>query len=288
MTEDAMRRAEILMEALPYIKEYWGKTVVIKYGGAAMVDPALKDMVASDVVLMKLVGMNPVIVHGGGPDITAMMERLDLPVRFVDGLRVTDRDTMDVVTMVLVGKVNRQIVSAVNRHGKFAVGLAGDDGGLIKAAKRASEVDLGFVGEVASVDTEIVDKLLDDGFSPVIASVGVGEDGAFYNINADTVAAHVAAALYADKLIFLTDVDGLYRDFADKGSLISTLTARQCRDLIEEGNVEEGMVPKLEGILAALERGVRRAHILNGTTPHALLLEVFTDAGVGTMITGDE
>jgi acetylglutamate kinase len=283
--QDAMRRSEILMEALPYIKEYWGKKVVIKYGGAAMTDPALKDSVASDIVLMKLVGMNPVVVHGGGPDITELMDRLELPVKFVDGLRVTDEAAMEVVTMVLVGKVNRGIVSAVNRHGKYAVGLAGDDGGLILASKRQGDKDLGFVGDVAGIDTELLDNLIEDGFTPVIASVGVGEDGAYYNINADQVAAAIAAAVSADKLVFLTDVDGLYADFADKTSLISTLTRDECRDALGSGRVDKGMVPKLEGMLAALDAGVRRAHILNGTTPHALLLELFTDAGIGTMVT---
>jgi acetylglutamate kinase len=227
--------------------------------------------------------MNPVIVHGGGPDITQLMDQLQMPVKFVDGLRVTDEAAMEVVTMVLVGKVNRGIVSAVNRHGKYAVGLAGDDGGLILAAKRPGDVDLGQVGDVASIDTELLDNLIEDGFTPVIASIGVGEDGKYYNINADQVAARVAAAIDADKLVFLTDVDGLYRDFSDKTSLISSLAEEECRALLGSGGVDKGMVPKLEGILAALDAGVRRAHILNGTTPHALLLELFTDAGIGTM-----
>jgi acetylglutamate kinase len=285
MLDDAMKRADILMEALPYIKEYWGKTVVIKYGGAAMTDPALKDSVASDIVLMKLVGMNPVIVHGGGPDVTEMMEKLGMEVRFVDGLRVTDDAAMQVVTMVLVGKVNREIVSAVNRHGKYAVGLAGDDGGLILAEKRPGDTDLGQVGNVKRIDTELLENVIEDGFTPVLASVGVGEDGSYYNINADHVAAAMAAAIKADKLIFLTDVDGLYRDFADKSSLISAISAGECRAMLDGGQVDKGMMPKLSGILGALDGGVRRAHILNGTTPHALLLEIFTDAGIGTMIT---
>lgn len=280
--EDLLQKAHTLTEALPYIKRTWGKTVVIKYGGAAMTDPRLREMVASDVVLMKLVGINPVIVHGGGPDITAYMERLGMPVRFVDGLRVTDDAAMEVVKMVLVGKVNKELVAAINTHGRLAVGLAGDDANVIRG--RQVSPDLGRVGDVASIDTTVVHKLIEDGFIPVIASVGAGEDGS-YNINADTVAVALASALGSDKVIFLTDVDGIYRDFSDKASLISALSLEQARALVASGELSKGMIPKVTACTSALEAGVSRAHILNGTVPHALLLEVYTDAGVGTMIT---
>lgn len=282
--EDLLLKARTLTEALPYIKRTWGKTVVIKYGGAAMTDPALRESVASDVVLMKLVGINPVIVHGGGPDITGYMERLGLPVRFVDGLRVTDDAAMEVVKMVLVGKVNKELVAAINEHGRLAVGIAGDDANLI-AAKQVSP-ELGRVGEVTAIDTTVVDNLIDDGFVPVIASVGGGEGGSF-NINADAVAVEVAAALGSEKVIFLTDVDGIYRDFDDKTSLISALSLDEARTLAASPDLSKGMIPKVQACIAALDAGVERAHILNGTVPHALLLEVYTDAGVGTMITRD-
>ncbi len=281
--EDLLLKAHTLTEALPYIKRTWGKTVVIKYGGAAMTDSALRDMVASDVVLMKLVGINPVIVHGGGPDITRYMERLGMEVRFVDGLRVTDDAAMEVVKMVLVGKVNKELVAAINSHGRLAVGIAGDDANLIRS--HAVSPELGRVGEVTAVDTTVLDNLIDDGFIPVIASVGAGEDGGSYNINADSVAVQMASALGSEKVIFLTDVDGIYRDFADKGSLISALSLAEAERLAVSGDLSAGMLPKLASCIAALEAGVERAHILNGTVPHALLLEVYTDAGVGTMIT---
>ncbi|HEY3317319.1 MAG TPA: acetylglutamate kinase [Coriobacteriia bacterium] len=283
--EDLLQKARTLTEALPYIKRTWGKTVVIKYGGAAMTDPALRDMVASDVVLMKLVGINPVIVHGGGPEITGYMERLGMPVRFVDGLRVTDDAAMEVVKMVLVGKVNKELVAAINMHGRLAVGIAGDDGSLISAAQVSAE--LGRVGEVRAIDTTVVDNLIDDGFIPVIASVGAGDGGGSYNINADAVAVAMASALGSEKVIFLTDVDGVYRDFADKGSLISALSLPEAHGMVASGELGAGMIPKVQACIDALEAGVERAHILNGTVPHALLLEVYTDAGVGTMITRD-
>lgn len=282
---DLLAKAQTLTEALPYIKRTWGKTVVIKYGGAAMTDPALRESVASDIVLMKLVGINPVIVHGGGPEITGYMERLGLPVEFVGGLRVTSDEAMEVVKMVLVGKVNKELVAAINSHGRLAVGIAGDDANLI--AGRAIAPELGRVGEVAAIDTTVVTKLIDDGFVPVIASVGGGEDGSF-NINADTVAGELAAALGSDKVIFLTDVDGLYRDFSDKSSLISALTLAQAEEIVSGGGLSSGMIPKIEACARALRGGVSRAHLLNGTIPHSLLLEVYTDEGVGTMITRDD
>jgi acetylglutamate kinase len=283
--EDLLLKAHTLTEALPYIKRTWGKTVVIKYGGAAMTDPALRDMVASDVVLMKLVGINPVIVHGGGPEITGYMERLGMEVRFVDGLRVTDEDAMEVVKMVLVGKVNKELVAAINAHGRMAVGLSGDDANMIRA--RAISPELGRAGEVSEVDTTVVDNLIEDGFIPVIASVGAGEDGGSFNINADTVAVRMAVALGSEKVIFLTDVDGIYRDFEDKDSLISALSLDAAEALAASGELSKGMIPKVLACTSALRAGVTRAHILNGTVPHALLLEVYTDDGVGTMITRD-
>jgi acetylglutamate kinase len=283
--EDLLLKARTLTEALPYIKRTWGKTVVIKYGGAAMTDPALRESVASDLVLMKLVGINPVIVHGGGPEITSYMERLGMPVRFVDGLRVTDDAAMELVKMVLVGKVNKDLVGAINGHGRLAVGLAGDDANLISAVQVSPE--LGRVGDVKSIDTTVVDNLIDDGFIPVIASVGRGADGGSFNINADVVAVEMAAALGSEKVIFLTDVDGVYRDFDDKSSLISALSEAEARELVASGELSKGMIPKVLACISALDAGVERAHILNGTVPHALLLEVYTDAGVGTMITHD-
>src|SRR5450759_1584791 len=283
--QELLLKAQTLTEALPWIKRTWGKTVVIKYGGAAMTDPELRAHVASDLVLMKLVGINPVIVHGGGPDITSYMERLGMQVRFVDGLRVTDDAAMEVVKMVLVGKVNKELVSAVNAHGRLAVGVSGDDGNLIRA--RAVSERLGRVGEVTAIDTTVLDNLIEDGFIPVVATVGAGEDGGSFNINADLVAGEIAAALSAEKVIFLTDVDGLYDDFADKSSLISALTLSQAEELISGDTLSKGMIPKIGACAIALRAGVERAHILNGTVPHSLLLEVYTDAGVGTMIVVD-
>jgi acetylglutamate kinase len=234
---------------------------------------------------MKLVGVNPVIVHGGGPDITAFMERLGMPVEFYQGLRVTDDAAMEVVKMVLVGKSNKELVSAINEPGRYAVGIAGDDGNLIRA--KQLDPKLGRVGEVTSIDTTVVTNLIEDGFIPVIASVGAGEGGGSYNINADLVAGALADALDAEKVIFLTDVDGLYADFDDKDSLISALSLEQAQDLVAYDRLSSGMIPKVAACIRALLGGVERAHILNGTIPHSLLLEVYTDAGVGTMITHD-
>lgn len=281
--KDSLAKAATLMEALPWIKHAWGRTVVIKYGGAAMTDSALRDAVAADIVLMKLVGVNPVVVHGGGPEITSFMERLGMPVRFHQGLRVTTDEAMDVVKMVLVGKVNKELVSAINSHGRYAVGMSGEDGNTVVAT--ALDPELGRVGEVTEIDTTVLANLIEDGFIPVVATVAAGDDGGSFNVNADLVAGRLAAALGADKCIFLTDVDGLYRDFSDKGSLISALSAVEAEEMIMADELEGGMVPKVAACVHALRGGVRRAHILNGTVPHALLLEVYTDEGVGTMIT---
>ncbi len=281
-----MEKAQILTEALPYIKEYHGKTVVIKYGGAAMEREDLKEVVATDIVLMKYVGLNPVIVHGGGPEVSRHMKAMGKEVKFVNGLRVTDKDTIDIVKMVLVGKINKEIVSLINRHGRLAVGVSGDDGNLIIAEKKQLDgVDLGYVGEVSKINAEVLNNLIKDDFIPVVATVGVGEDGMSYNINADKVAGEIAAALKADKIIFLTDVDGLYKDFENKDSLISELKLIDCEEKLANKEIQQGMLPKVEGCVTALKAGVSRSHILNGTIPHALLLEIFTDRGVGTMIT---
>ncbi len=285
MDMDMHDKAAILMESLPWIKRAWGRTVVIKYGGAAMTDEALRHSVAADIVLMKLVGINPVIVHGGGPEITAYMQRLEMPVEFVDGLRVTTPEAMELVRMVLVGKVNGDLVSAINAHGRLAVGIAGDDGNLIRATMKDER--LGRVGEVTAIDTTVVSNLIDDGFIPVVASVAAGDDGGSFNINADLVAGEIASALGAEKVIFLTDVDGLYADFADKGSLISALDFSEAESMLAGGTLASGMIPKVGACVHALRRGVERAHILNGTIPHALLLEIYTNEGVGTMITGE-
>ena len=283
--KDLLAKAATLTEALPYIKRTYGKTIVIKYGGAAMTDPKLREHVASDIVLMKLVGMNPVIVHGGGPEITGYMNRLSLPVEFYDGLRVTTDEAMEVVKMVLVGKVNPELVAAINLHGRLAVGVSGDDGNLVTAKQR--DPRLGRVGDGTEIDTTVIDNLIEDGFIPVVATVAAGDDGGSCNVNADLVAAKLALALQADKVIFLTDVDGLYADFSDKSSLISALTPDEAEEMIALDTLEGGMVPKVAACVHALRSGVRRAHILNGTVLHALLLEVYTDEGVGTMIAAD-
>jgi len=286
-------RARILTEALPYIQRFRGKTVVIKYGGNAMVDEALKNSFARDVVLMKLVGIDPVVVHGGGPQIGQLLERIGKESRFVQGMRVTDRETMDVVEMVLGGLVNKEIVNLVNQHGGKAVGLSGKDGGLIRAkkmvlkqgpkdAKQPSEIiDIGHVGEVQGIDPEVV-ALLDSGeFIPVIAPIGVGEDGQTYNINADVVAGKLAITLKAEKLILLTNTTGVL----DKaGKLLTGLSAKEVDTLIETEIIHGGMLPKVNCALDAVKSGVKSAHIIDGRVVHAVLLEIFTDQGVGTLI----
>ena len=275
-------KAAILAEALPYIQEFSGTTVVIKYGGHAMEDPALADLFAQDVVLMRYVGMNPVVVHGGGPQITELMQRLGKQPEFVDGLRITDAETVDIVRMALVGKVNREIVSSVNRHGSYAVGLSGEDAGLITVSMRDER--LGFVGDVSSIDPSIVVRLLNEDLIPVIATIGVDETGQAYNINADTVAGAIAEALDAEKLVYLTDVAGLYADYPDESTLISRIDVAGLKSLEADGKLSEGMIPKIRSCVDAVNNGVRRAHILDGRIPHALLLEFFTREGIGTMI----
>jgi acetylglutamate kinase len=278
-----VRDIATLLEALPYIREFHGRTVVIKYGGAAMIDPALKEDFARDVVLLKYVGMNPVIVHGGGPEITAYMERLNLPVHFVDGLRVSDEQTVEVAKMVLVGKVNKDIVLLINRHGQPAVGLCGDDGLLFRAIRQPapSGQDIGFVGRIEHVDVDVLKHVAQD-YIPVVASVGADREGHSYNINADEAAGAVARALEAHKVMFLTDVVGWLRDPGDPRSLVSEATADEIADALP--GIEGGMRPKLAACLEAIQGGVSSAHIVDGRVPHSLLLELFTDAGQGTKI----
>jgi acetylglutamate kinase len=287
-----IEKAEILMEALPYIKKFYGKTVVIKYGGNAMVDEELKASFAKDVTLMKYIGINPVIVHGGGPQISKTMERMGLKPKFVSGYRVTDSETMDIVEMVLGGKVNKEIVNLINSNGGRAVGLTGKDGGLIKAKKKLMKgtspetgapeiIDAGLIGEVESIDASILDALDKGGFIPVIAPVGVGANGETYNINADLVAGAVASALSASKLILLTDIAGIQ----DKdGNLITTLNKKKVQELIKKKVITGGMLPKVAACFDALGGNVGKVHVVDGRVPHALLLEIFTDKGIGTEI----
>ena len=277
-------KTDVLIEALPYIRKFMGSTVVVKYGGNAMTDAALARQFAEDIVLMRSVGMRPVVVHGGGPQISALMERLGMVPEFRDGRRVTDADSLDVARMVLVGKVNRDIVSAINVHGPLAVGLSGEDAGLLLATARDPE--LGFVGDVHEVNPGIIQRLLAEDLIPVVSTIGAGADGQSYNINADTVAGAIAEALGAEKVVYLTDVPGLLADVDDGSSLISHIDAKALQDLIDGGDLTGGMIPKIEACIHAVEQGVRSAHILDGRIPHVLLLEIFTDSGIGTMITG--
>jgi acetylglutamate kinase len=272
----------VLSQALPYIREFSGKTVVIKYGGHAMDDAALADLFAADVVLMRLVGIDPVIVHGGGPQISDLMRRLGKEPEFVEGRRVTDADTVDIARMALVGKVNREVVTAINRHGSHAVGVSGEDANLIRVRQR--DPLLGFVGEVERIDPTMLQRLLREDLIPVVATIGVDDEGQPYNCNADTVAGAIAEALLAEKLVYLTDVAGIYANWPDEGSLLNRVDVAGLEELLAKGAVSEGMIPKVESCLSALRNGVRRAHVIDGRLPHALLLEFFTDEGVGTMV----
>ncbi len=274
---------EVLTEAMPWIKNVTGKTVVIKYGGAAMVDKDLRAAVMADIVLLKIIGMNPVIVHGGGKAINDAYEKLDLPVKFIDGQRVTTDEGMRIVRMVLTGQVNQELVEAMNQHGDMAVGVSGTDAGVI-VATRADE-KLGRVGRITRINNTLIEDLVADDYIPVIASVAIGEDEGCYNVNADNAAGHIAAAIGAHKVIFLTDVDGFFEDYPNRDTLVSSLTLEEAKTLLQSDKVSEGMIPKFNACITALEAGVRRAHIVNGTTPHGLLLELLTDKGIGTMIT---
>jgi acetylglutamate kinase len=276
-------KAGILAESLPYIRRFWGKVVVVKYGGHAIGDERSIAGFAEDIVLMRSVGMRPVVVHGGGPQIGALMARLGMVPEFRAGLRVTDADTLDVARMVLVGKVNRDLVAAVNVHGPLAVGLSGEDAGLITASANA-DPELGFVGDVAAVDPTIIERLLHEELIPVVATIGSGPGGQAYNINADTAAGALAEALRAEKLVFLTDIEGLLADLADHASLLRTVNAEDLEAMVAAGTVTAGMVPKVASCARAVRGGVGHAHILDGRVPHALLLEVFTREGVGTMV----
>jgi acetylglutamate kinase len=280
---DAGEKAAILVEALPYIRRFHGRTVVIKYGGNAMAGADDLTLFAQDIVLMRSVGMHPVVVHGGGPQISDLMGRLGKVPEFRDGLRVTDAETVDIARMVLRGQVNPSIVSAINVHGPLAVGLGGEDAGLIRAS--ALDPSLGFVGDVEAVNAVILQRLLAQDLVPVVATIGAGHDGQAYNINADTVAGALAEALQAEKLVYLTDVEGLRAVAADPSTLLRQATAGSLQTMIDEGRIEGGMIPKIAACIHAVTNGVGRAHILDGRVAHVLLLEIFTDAGIGTMIT---
>ena len=281
----ATEKATVIIEALPWINKMNGKTFVVKYGGAAMEDRELCREVIKDIVLMHRIGVRIVLVHGGGKAINALMKQLDIPVQFKDGLRVTDEAAMNVVQMALVGNVNQMLVSQINSYGELAVGISGSDGRTFECT--AQDPALGRVGKIDKVNTKLVSEVLDDGYIPVIASVGWGEDGSF-NVNADLAASEMAKAMGADKLVYLSDVDGLFRDFNDKDSLISRMYLDEMKELIASGELETGMIPKMSSAADALEQGVRRVHFLNGTTPHSLLLEFLTNSGIGTMFLKEE
>ncbi|MCI7539963.1 MAG: acetylglutamate kinase [Veillonellaceae bacterium] len=286
-------KAAILVDALPYIQEFYGKTVVIKYGGNAMVSDDLKEKVMEDIALLKYVGVRPVIIHGGGPEITGFLKKVGKETNFVSGLRVTDEETVEIAEMVLDGKVNSEIVNLLNHRGVKAVGISGKDAGLIRAKKKLAtvydgddkkKVDIGYVGQVEDVDTGILDDLLEGGYIPVIAPIGVDEDGMSYNINADYVAAEIAGALHAEKLLLLTDIEGVYKDYHDKTTFLSSLTQSEAREYIKTGVISGGMIPKIEACLRALDAGAGKSHIIDGRLPHAILLELLTSKGIGTQV----
>ncbi|MDR7867725.1 MAG: acetylglutamate kinase [Sporomusaceae bacterium] len=292
-----VEKAGVLVEILPYIQKFTGKTFVIKYGGNAMLNADLKNSVIQDIALMKYIGLKPVVVHGGGPEITALLKQMGKQSSFVSGLRVTDEETMAAAEMVLAGKINTELVAMLNTHGARAVGLNGKDAGLIKARKhlatvyeegKAREVDIGFVGDVAEVKPDILWTLLNNDYIPVIAPVGAGTAGESYNINADYVAGEIAGALRAEKLILLTDVEGIYRDYHDKSSFVSTLSFADAKKMIREGSIDGGMIPKVEACIRALSGGADKAHIIDGRQSHSLLLEIFTDTGIGTEVVKGE
>ena len=288
--QTVIEKAQVLIEALPYIREFEGKTVVIKYGGAAMLDPALRASTAQDVVLMRYVGMNPIVVHGGGPAINAMLKRLSITSRFTSGgLRVTDEATMEVVEMMLSGQVNKDIVNLMNQAGGEAVGLSGKDGKMLFARRVDTEdgEDIGLVGQITSVDAKVIRAVCAAGMIPVIAPVATDREGGTWNVNADTAAGDIAAALEAEKLVFLTDTPGLLRDKDDPESLIHRLHSRDVETLKRQGVISGGMAPKVDACLRALDAGVRRTHIIDGRTPHSMLLEIFTDKGLGTLVSHD-
>ena len=291
----SIQKAEVLVEALPYMRAYTGKYFVVKYGGQAMVNPDLMESVIVDLILLKFIGVKPILVHGGGKEVNELMQRLGKEPQFVDGLRVTDDETMEIVEMVLMGKVNQHLVSLFNRQGGKAVGLSGRDAELIQARRKegplvegktdGTRTDLGRVGEIFQVNPAIVHTISDNGYIPVVSSIGTGVSGESLNINADHVAGELAVALKAEKLIILTDVEGIYQEKGQTLEFISSITRRKIRDLIAKRNIKGGMIPKVESCLMALDGGVRRTHIIDGRVSHSLLLEIFTDAGIGTMVT---
>jgi acetylglutamate kinase len=289
--KDSISRAEILIEALPYIQSLSGKTIVIKYGGNAMINDELKSSVMDDITLLKFVGINPVLVHGGGPDISDMLLKMDIPSRFENGLRVTDKQTMQVAQMVLIGKTNKEIVAALGTKGAKAIGICGIDGHLIECEKltegpNGEKIDVGYVGRITKINTKVLSMLANDEFIPVVAPIGVGPDGQSYNINADTVASEIAAALGAEKLMTLTDVEGVKGVMKDGSvKVLPVLTESDINTLIQDGVISGGMIPKVIGCLDTIHRGVGRAHIIDGRIPHSILLEIFTGKGIGTMIT---
>ncbi len=285
---NVIKKAEILIEALPYIQKLYGKTIVIKYGGNAMISDELKNSVMEDITLLKYVGMNPVVVHGGGPDINRALDKFDIKSEFVNGLRVTDAPTMEVAQMVLVGKTNKEIVSLLNQKGGKAIGLSGIDGNLIECEQYKTnidgrETDIGYVGNITKINSKVIDLIAKDEYIPVIAPIGIGTDGQSYNINADTVAGEIAAALKAEKLMLLTDVEGVKMS-RESDEILAALTIPQVHDLIEKKVINGGMIPKVLGCIDALEKGVGRTHIIDGRIPHCILLEIFTYKGIGTMI----
>lgn len=285
--ESAELRVRVLSEALPYIQKFVGRTIVVKYGGAAMKDSNLKAKVIRDVVFMACVGLRPILVHGGGPEINSWLDKLGIEAQFKNGLRVTDAATMDVVEMVLVGRVNKEIVSLINQAGGSAIGLCGKDGSLI-GARPSDEEGIGFVGEVNRVNPQILESLVEAGYIPVVSSVAADETGQAYNINADTVAGEIAAALGAEKLILLTDTAGILKDYKDASTLIPRMDIQEARQLMDQGIVSGGMIPKVSCCVRSLAQGVKAAHIIDGRQPHSLLLEVFTDGGIGSMIVASD
>jgi len=279
------QKAEVIAEILPHLQRYRDATIVIKYGGSAMIDPNVRFTLLRDVVLMKYVGLNPIIVHGGGPEINSFIERLNMETVKVEGYRVTDKETMDIVEMVLSGSTNKSIVRDLNLNGGNAIGISGKDGNLLKVEKfMPNGVDIGFVGKVRKVNPKVVSNLCEDGYLPVIAPIGIDDEGRSYNLNADTAAAAIAGAVSADKFVMLTDVPGVLRNMSEQESLISSLTVKEAKDLMTEGIITGGMIPKLDACFDAIERGVSGCHIVDGRHPHALLLELFTDAGTGTLV----
>lgn len=282
---NGLEKAQILIDALPYIRQFNGNTVVIKYGGSAMLDPSINETIVQDIVMLKLVGLKPIIVHGGGPAINNMLNRLGIQSQFINGLRVTTKETMEVVEMVLAGKVNKQIVEMISRQGGCPVGLTGKDGKIIRAKKLEKDgVDLGYVGDIVKVNTRLMKSLIDNSFIPIIAPIGSDDEGNTYNINADYAAVAIAAAMKAEKLVFLTDVEGVLKDKEDTSSLISFLSDEEAKKYIEEGVIAGGMIPKVECCMKALEQGVPMVHILDGRKKHALVLEIYTPNGIGTMM----